>query len=111
MFDAVANVCERIVFKYLFNHLRDNNLLSTLQSGFFLGDLTVNQLIFLYSFSAKLLNPVKRLRLSSMLSAKHSIVYGMLVSCINIKQLVSQEKSLTGLDRKQRVVLSGAVSD
>ena len=29
---------ERLVFKYLYNHLRDNNLLSSFQSGFIPGD-------------------------------------------------------------------------
>ena len=49
-----------------------------------------------------------------MISAKHSIVYGMLVSCINLKQLVSQ-KFLTGVNsifgQKQRVFLPGDVSN
>ena len=39
---------ESLMFKYLFNHLRDNNLLS-LQSGFIPGDSTINQLTFLYN--------------------------------------------------------------
>ena len=33
---------ERLVFKYLFNHLRDKNLLSSLQSGLITGDSSVN---------------------------------------------------------------------
>ena len=44
---------ERLVFKYLFNHLRDNNLLSSLQSGFIPGDSSVNQLTFLYNTFCK----------------------------------------------------------
>ena len=96
LLNAEAKVFERLVFKYLFNHLRDNNLLSSLQSGSIPGDSTVNQLTFLYNTFCQALNPVKRLGLSSVISAKHSIVYGMLVSCINLKQLVSQEKSLIG---------------
>ena len=40
---------ERLIFKYLYNHLRDKNLLSSFQSGFIPGDSTVNQLLFLYS--------------------------------------------------------------
>ena len=32
LLNAEAKVFERLVFKYLFNHLRDNNLLSSLQS-------------------------------------------------------------------------------
>ena len=33
----------------MYNHLRDNNVLSSLQSGFLQGDSTVNQLTFLYN--------------------------------------------------------------
>ena len=36
---------ERIVFKYVFNHFRDNFLLSVWQSGFLPGSSTVTQLI------------------------------------------------------------------
>ena len=40
---------EKLIFKYLFNHFRDNNLLSSLQSGFIPGDSTVNQRTYLYN--------------------------------------------------------------
>ena len=33
LLNAEAKVFYRLVFKYLFNHFRDNNLLSSLQSG------------------------------------------------------------------------------
>ena len=39
---------ERLVFKYLFNHLQDNYLLSSPQSGFIPGDSTIKQMKFLY---------------------------------------------------------------
>ena len=42
-------VFERLVFKHLFNHLRDNNILTSFQSGFIPGDSTTNQLTFLYN--------------------------------------------------------------
>ena len=45
-------VFERTVFKHIYNHFQDNNILSHLQSGFIPGDSTVNQLTYLYvSFS------------------------------------------------------------
>ena len=44
LLNAEYKLLERLMFKYLFNHLRDNNLLSSLQSGFIPGDSTVNQL-------------------------------------------------------------------
>ena len=42
LLNSEDKVLERPVFKHLFNHLRDNNLLSSLQSGFLPGDSTVN---------------------------------------------------------------------
>ena len=42
-------VFERLVFKHLFNHLRDNNILTSFQSDFIPGDSTTNQLTFLYN--------------------------------------------------------------
>ena len=39
---------ERLVFKYLYNHFLDNNILTSFQSGFRPGDSTVNQLTYLY---------------------------------------------------------------
>ena len=55
---------ERLVFKYmyLFNHLRDNNLLSSLQSGFIPGDSSVNQLTFLYNTFCKAIDSGKEVR-------------------------------------------------
>ena len=44
LLNAEAKVFERLVFKYLYNHLCDNNLLSSLQYGFIPCDSKVNQL-------------------------------------------------------------------
>ena len=49
-----AKLFEILIFKYLFNHFRDNNLLSSLLSGFIPGDSTVNQLTYLNNTFAKL---------------------------------------------------------
>ena len=40
---------ERRVFKHFYNHLLDNNILSSLQSGFIPRDSTINQLTYLYN--------------------------------------------------------------
>ena len=53
---------ERLVFKHLFNHLRDNNILTPLQSGFIPGDSTVNQLTFLYNTFCRALDEGKEIR-------------------------------------------------
>ena len=47
LLNSEDKVFERLVFKYLYNHLRDNNILTSLQSGFIPGDSTVNQLTYL----------------------------------------------------------------
>ena len=48
LLNSVAKLFEKVVFKYIYNHLQDNNMLSSLQSGFIPGDSTVNQLAYLY---------------------------------------------------------------
>ena len=45
---CTSKILERIVFKTVFNYLRDNNILTSHQSGFQPGDSTVNQLAYLY---------------------------------------------------------------
>ena len=45
---CTSKILERIVFKTVYNYLRDNNILSSHQSGFQPVDSTVNQLAYLY---------------------------------------------------------------
>jgi hypothetical protein len=56
LLNITAKVCEKVVFKHLFNYIKDNNLITTHQSGFIPGDSTVNQLVYLYNLFAKALN-------------------------------------------------------
>ena len=53
---------ERLVFKYLYNHLLDNNILTSFQSGFRPGDSTVNQLTYLYDTFCHALDSGKEIR-------------------------------------------------
>ena len=62
LLNAENKVFERLVFKYLFNHLQDNNLLSSLQSGFIPGDSTINQLTYLYNTFCHALDDGKEVR-------------------------------------------------
>ena len=39
---------ERLIFKYVYNHFLENNILTFFQSGFRRGDSTVNQLYLIY---------------------------------------------------------------
>lgn len=50
------------MFKYLYNHFLDNNILSSFQSGFTPGDSTVNQLTYLYNTFCHALDSGKEVR-------------------------------------------------
>ena len=53
---------ERIVFKHVFNHFRDNFLISVWQSGFLPGSSTVTQLIEIYHHFCKAVSDGKEIR-------------------------------------------------
>ena len=55
---------ERIVFKHLYNHFLENDILTPLQSGFIPGDSAVNQLLFLYNTFCKALDAGKEVRVN-----------------------------------------------
>ena len=59
---AVGKVLEKVVHKHLFNFIRDHEVLSALQSGFFPGDSTVNQLLDIYNTFCKSLDEGKEVR-------------------------------------------------
>ena len=62
LLNSESKLFERLVFKYLYNRLRDNNLLSSLQSGFIPGDSTVNQLTYFYDIFCQALDSGKEIR-------------------------------------------------
>ena len=62
LLNSEAKLFEKLIFKYLFNHFRDNHLLSSLQSGFLPGDSTVNQLTYLYNTFSEALDSGKEVR-------------------------------------------------
>lgn len=53
LLSTVGKTMEKVIHKHLFNYLRDNSLLSPLQSGFVPGDSTVNQLVDIYNTFCK----------------------------------------------------------
>ena len=59
LLSCVSKLLERVVFKYVFNYLRDSNFLSKHQSGFQPGDSTVNQLTYLYHVFSEALDNKK----------------------------------------------------
>ena len=74
----------------------------SLQSGFIPGDPTTNQLTYLYIVFGQALDEEKKSELSSVTSAKHSILFGT-----NYKQLVSHGKCLPG--SKAILIIEGKV--
>ena len=63
LLNICSKVCEKLVFKYLFNFCRDNNVISMHQSGFTPGDSTIHQLVYLYNTFLKALNDKKDVRI------------------------------------------------
>ena len=53
---------DKVFERHLFNHLRDNNILTSFQSGFIPRDSTTNQLIFLYNTFCQALHAGKEVR-------------------------------------------------
>ena len=45
---SLCKIMEKVLFKYMFNYIKDNELLTKFQSGFQPGDSTVNQLVEIY---------------------------------------------------------------
>ena len=83
LLSCTSKILERIVFKTVFNYLRDNNILTSHQSGFQPGDSTVNQLAYLYHVLAMPLIERKMLELFSVIFRKFSTGFGMKDCCLN----------------------------
>jgi hypothetical protein len=55
MFHQISKCMERCVYKHIHNHLLDNDIITTCQSGFTKGDSAVNQLINIANMSSMVL--------------------------------------------------------
>ena len=116
LLNAELKVFERLVFKHLFNHLRDNNILTPLQSGFIPGDSTVNQLTFLYNTFCRALDEGKEIRVAFCDIKKafdrvwHAGLLHKLNACGISDTFLDWFKDYLS-DRRQRVVLPGVYSD
>ena len=116
LLNAESKVFERIVFKYLFNHLQDNKLLYSLESGFMPGDSTINQLTYLYNTFCQALDAGKEVRAVFCDISKafdrvwHSgILHKLKAAGVTGEVLNWFKNYLT--DRKQRVVFPNTTSD
>ena len=116
LLNAESKVFERLVFKYLFNHLRDNNILTPLQSGFIPGDSTVNQLTFLYNTFCRALDEGKEIRVVFCDIKKafdrvwHAGLLHKLRACGVSDSLLNWFHDYLS-NRRQRVIIPGANSD
>ncbi|MCG8032214.1 MAG: endonuclease/exonuclease/phosphatase family protein [Candidatus Thiodiazotropha taylori] len=116
LLNSEAKVFERLVFKHLFNHLQNNNILSSLQSGFMPGDSTVNQLTFLYHTFCEALDAGKEVRAVFCDISKafdrvwhKGLVFKLKAAGVTGSVLHWFNNYLS--DRRQRVVLPGGSSD
>ena len=62
LLSSIGKVLEKLVHKRIFNFFRDNQIITTLQSGFVPGDSTVNQLVDIYNTFCKALDEGKEVR-------------------------------------------------
>ena len=116
LLNTAGKVFERLIFKHLFNHFRDNNILTSLQSGFIPGDSTVNQLTYLYNTFCCALDDGKEVRVVFCDISKAfdrvwhpGLLHKLKASGVSGTLLDWFENYLS--ERRQRVVLPGAISD
>ena len=64
LLSCTSKLLEKIVFKNVFNYIRDNNILTPHQSGFRPGDSTTNQLAYLYHTYSQALDFKKDVRIA-----------------------------------------------
>ena len=115
LLSTVGKVLEKIVHKHLFNFIHDNNILTTLQSGFVPGDSTVNQLVDIYNTFCHSLDQGKEVRAVFCDISKafdrvwhRGLLYKLESAGISGSLLLWFKDYLN--DRKQRVVLPGSAS-
>ncbi|MCG8049353.1 MAG: reverse transcriptase domain-containing protein [Candidatus Thiodiazotropha endolucinida] len=116
LLNSEDKLLEKLIFKYLYNHLRDNQLLSSLQSGFIPGDSTVNQLTYIYNMFCQALDSGKEVRAVFCDISKafdrvwHAGLLLKLQAAGVTGEILNWFRSYLG-DRRQRVVTPGIVSD
>ena len=113
---CTSKILERIVFKNVYNYLRDNRILSPHQSGFQSGDSTVNQLAYLYHVFSKALDAKKDVRIVFCDVSKafdrvwhEGLLYKLAKIGIGGKLLEFCKNFLS--DRSQCVIVDGQQSD
>ena len=116
LLNTIGKVLEKIVHKHVFNFFKDNNVITTLQSGFVPDGSTTNQLLDIYNTFCKALDEGKEVRaVFCDVSKAFDRVWhkGLLfkLSSVGINGSLLQWFTDYLKDRKQRVVLPGVSSD
>lgn len=115
LLNITSKICEKAIFKHVFNYIQDNSLLSIHQSGFTPGDSTVNQLAYLYNVFCKALNDKKDIRIVFCDQSKafdrvwHFGLKLKLKSIGITKDLLSWFENYLN-NRQQRVIIKGSFS-
>ena len=115
LLNTMEKVFERIIFKHVFNFLRDSQFFTPSQSGFMPGDSTVNQLTYLYNNFCRALDDGLEIRVIFFdISKAFDKVWhrGLL---LKLEQAGIQGNLLSWFsnylqNRRQRVVVPGASS-
>ena len=116
LLSIVGKLMEKIMFKYLFNHFRDNFLLSIWQSGFRPGYSTVTQLIEVYNSFCTAVSEQKEIRVVFLDISKafdkvwhQGLLYKLKRWGIGGQVILWLENYLS--ERYQRVIVNGNHSD
>ena len=103
-----------LVFKHLYNHFRENNIITSFQLGFTSGDSTVNQLTYLYNIFALDSGEEVRVVFCDIKKAFDRVLHAGLIYKLKTAGISGSllKWFLSYLaDRRQKVVLPGAQSD
>ena len=116
LLSVISKVMERIIHKYMFNFYRETDFITPFQSGFIPKDSTVNQLLSLYHSICLALDEGKEIRavFCDVSKAFDRVWHEGLLFKLHrsrIQGRLFQWLSDYLSDRRQRVVLSGAMSD
>ena len=116
LLSIVSKVCEKLIFKNVYNYVKDHMLITLHQSGFTAGDSTVHQLLYLYDTFCKALDDKKDVRIIFCDQSKafdrvwhKGLLYKL--NCIGIVGPLNRWFSDYLTNRRQRVSVDGVLSE
>ena len=116
LLNSMEKVLEKLIFKHVFNYLKDTNFFTPFQSGFLPGDSTINQVTFLYNQLCKALDEGLEFRMIFFDISKafdrvwhKGLIFKLQAAGIGGKLLSWFSDYLSG--RSQKVVIPGGSSD